>query len=207
IVERECQLRHQVLERTVLQASALIETVVGDVAEISFGLLHHGHVEKYAGLANLVIRAEAADASRRSRYDSGGLSIPNALPIRPRADVDRILEDARDAAIIFGTDEQDSIGSPDLVAEPNVRLGLIRKRVIVLVVERQVADLDHGAVEIVATKRADRAGHPAVETSFPKAADDDRDLVGHLGPPLPLAQYAQQRKVATASVQWRRMKA
>src|SRR5512146_624447 len=46
---------NQVLQRPVLEAAALVEAVVGDVAKIGFRLLHHGHVQEHAGLADLVV--------------------------------------------------------------------------------------------------------------------------------------------------------
>src|SRR5205085_10549247 len=70
----------------------------------------------------------------------------------------------------------------DLLAEAEPLLGRIG--VQVLIVERQVADLDHGAVEIVAADSAHRSGHLAVDASFTKAADDDGDSVGHGAPPF-----------------------
>ena len=78
------------------------KTVVADMAEIGFGLLHHRHVEEHAGLAQLVVGAEPADRAGRGADDRRRLLVPHALAIGPRADVDRILEHAGDAAIIFG---------------------------------------------------------------------------------------------------------
>ncbi len=148
VVERVRELGHQLLERPLLEAAALVEAVVGDMAEIGLGLLHHRHVEEHAGLADLVVGAEAADASRRGGDDRRRLLVEHALAIGPRADVDRVLEHAGNAAIIFGADEQHAVGRGDLLAEAGPLLGRIA--VEVLVVERQVADLDHRAIEIVA---------------------------------------------------------
>ena len=49
----------------------------------------------------------------------------------------------------------------------------------VLVVERQIPDLDHRTVEIVVAQSADRPRDLAVDAALAKAADDDRDPVGH----------------------------
>ena len=128
-----------------------------------------------------MIGAEPADASRRSGHDRRRLLVEHALAVGPRTDIDRVLEHARDAAVIFGAAEQDSVRFGDLLAEADPLLG--RVRVEVLVVERQVADLDHRAVEIVGAQGTDRPRDLAVDAPLAKAADDDRDLVGHGAPP------------------------
>src|SRR6185369_15843203 len=96
---------------------------------------------------------EAADRAGRRGDDRPGLLVEHALPIGARADIDRILEHARDAAIIFGAAEKDAITRRDLLAEAGPLLG--RVAVEILVVERQIADLDHRAVEIFVAQRAD----------------------------------------------------
>src|SRR6476619_6598511 len=68
-------------------------------------------------------------------------------------------------------------GLPNLLAEADIFRR--RVRVVVLVVERQAADIDYVAVEIVAADGADRPRHLPVDAAFAKAADEDRDLVGH----------------------------
>ena len=79
---------------------------------------------------------------------AAGFLLPHALAIGPRADVDRILEHAGDRAIIFGRDEQDAVGRGDLARESaSIAAGGLRLEI--LVVERQVADLDDVAVEPV----------------------------------------------------------
>src|SRR5206468_5202507 len=92
--------------------------------------------------------------------------------------------------------EQHSVRLADLLAEADPLLG--RVAVEVLVVERQVADIDHRAIEIVVSKRADRARDLAIDATFAKAADDDRDTIGH-GHLLEgmAAQYAASKKVST----------
>ena len=49
------------LQGALLQATALVETVVTDVAEIGLRLLHHRHVQEDRGLTDLVVGAETAD--------------------------------------------------------------------------------------------------------------------------------------------------
>src|SRR6476661_5590464 len=188
--------RDQILERPVLEASGLIEAVVADVAEISLRLLHHRHVEKHAGLTDLVVGAEPADAAGRGGDDRGGFLVPHALPVGTRTDVDRVLQHAWNAAIIFRRHEQNAVGRANLLAKAKILLGLLGKRIEVLVVEGQIADLDHRAVEVVAPQRADRAGDLAVDAAFAKAADDDRDLVGHGASPWTKGKSLSVRKVA-----------
>jgi hypothetical protein len=60
------------------------------------------------------------------------------------SNIDRVLENARDAAVIFWRDEQHAVRGPDLVAQADPLLGRIL--VEVLIVERQVADLDDRAL-------------------------------------------------------------
>ena len=161
VVERVGELRHQFLQRPFLEASAFVETVVGDVAEIGLGLLHHRHVEEHARPGGSGGWRRTRRCSRRGGDDRRRLLVEHALAVRPRADVDRILEHAGNAAIIFGADEQHAVRRADLLAEPHPLLG--RVGVEVLVVERQVADLDHRAIEIVAAKPADRSRDLAVD--------------------------------------------
>src|SRR5437868_5989386 len=79
VVERMRELGDELLQGSVLEAAALIEAVVADVAEIGFGLLHHRHVEEHAGLADLVVRAEAADRPGRGSDNCGRFLVEDAL--------------------------------------------------------------------------------------------------------------------------------
>src|SRR4051794_27312277 len=113
----------QILERPFLEATVAFETVVGDMAKIRLRLLHHWHVEEHSGLADLVVGAKAADAPWRRGDDRCRLLVEDALPIRPRPDVDRILEDTGNSAIIFGAAEQHAVGLPNLLAKADPLLG------------------------------------------------------------------------------------
>src|SRR6476620_2674986 len=149
VVEGMGESLDQFLERTLLQATAVVKAVVADVAEIGLGLLHDRHVEKHRCLTDLMVSSETADASRRCRDDRTRLLVEHALPVGPRADVDRVLQDSGDATIILGTAEQHAVRLADLLAETGPLLGRIG--IEVLVVEREVADLDHRTIEIVIT--------------------------------------------------------
>src|SRR5678815_852828 len=102
------------------------------MAEIGLGLLHDRHVEEHRSLADLVVRPEPADRPRRSGDDRPGLLVEHALAIGPRADVDRILEHARDAAIVLRAAEQHAIAGRDLLAEARPLLGRVGVEVLVV---------------------------------------------------------------------------
>jgi hypothetical protein len=60
--------------------------------------------------------------------------------VGPRSHVQRVLERARDRTVVLGGDEEDPVGAPDAVAEGDP--GLRRALFEILVIERQVPDLD-----------------------------------------------------------------
>jgi hypothetical protein len=68
-------------------------------------------------------------------------------PYGARADVDRVLQHARDRAVVLGRHEQDGIGGLDLVAKRLPGRRHLAGRIFILVVERQGADLDHLQLE------------------------------------------------------------
>jgi len=59
--------------------------------------------------------------------------------IGTRGIVDRVFEHAGNRAIIFRRHEQNALGRDDLAFQPLHRCGLVR--VVVLIVERKIADL------------------------------------------------------------------
>src|SRR5258708_30097051 len=67
----------------------------------------------------MLIGAEASDRTRRQADDSSRLLVPDASAIGPRSDVDRILENTRNRAVIFGRHEQNAMDGADLIAERN----------------------------------------------------------------------------------------
>ena len=89
--------------------------------------------------------------------------------------VDRVLEHPGDRTVVFGGDEQQAMGSGDFALQPLDGLG--RARIVVLVVERQVADLYQLEREVRRRQFFDGVGQLAVERIFAKAADDNGDLV------------------------------
>src|SRR5258708_32706897 len=127
-----------------------------------------------------MVRADPSDASRRRRDDRSRLLVEHALTIRARSYVDCVLEHARNAPIVFRTAEQDAVGLGNLLAEAHPLLRGVGIKI--LIVKWKVPNFDHRPFEIVIAKSADRPGDFSVDASFAKAADDDRDLVGHETP-------------------------
>ena len=75
----------------------------------------------------------------RSAQRACGLARPGALAIRARGVIDRVLEHTGDRTIVFSGDEQQALRRRDFSFQPLDGLGWVR--VVVLVVQRQVADL------------------------------------------------------------------
>ena len=87
-----------------------------------------------------MIRAETAERSNGGADDGAGFAIPRALPVGTRTDIQGVLQDAGDGAIIFGRHEEHGVGGFDPFAKLDERGR--RALIEVLVVVRQVTDLD-----------------------------------------------------------------
>ncbi len=76
---------------------------------------------------------------------------------------------------MLGGDEQEGVGRLNLGFEAGdlFRHGLL----IILVIERQVVDLDEFGVEGVGTQFGQRLRQPAIDGLAPVRADDDAELV------------------------------
>ncbi len=110
-------------------------------AEVGFRLLHgSARRETPATAADDDLAPNPAKGARRGGNDRTGLFAPDALAIRPRPDIQRILQDRRNRPIIFGRHEQHGIGRTNPVTESDPR----RRRICfkILIVVRQIADLD-----------------------------------------------------------------
>ena len=97
-----------------LKRAVLVEQVAG-AADVGLGLRQRRHVEEDQRLAQVVVGAEAADRARRADHHRRGLAAPRALPVRTRADVDRVLQHAGHRAVVFRGDEQHRVGLGDLL--------------------------------------------------------------------------------------------
>src|SRR6266849_951944 len=140
IRERLHELLQEFAGAVADELAMLIEQLVG-MAEIGFGLLHGRHVQKHQRLPQMMIGAEGPDRARRAAYDRTRLAVPDAAAIRPRADIQRILESSRHRAVIFGRDEQDRVSGLDALPECSPW----RRRscgLQILIEKRQLPDLD-----------------------------------------------------------------
>ena len=128
-----------------VELAAFVEQFRG-AADIGFRLLHHRDVEEDERLAQVMVRAEPADRAGRDADHRARLAGPRALAVRPRADVDRVLEHARHRAVVFRRDEKQRVGAFHFGRESRPRRGRIAF-VVVFVVERELSDLDDLEVE------------------------------------------------------------
>jgi hypothetical protein len=85
--------------------------------------------------------------------------------------VDSVLKDARERTIVFGGDEKQTLRGSDLSFQPFDRERLIG--IIILIVEREVADLRMLEREFGRSKLRDRLGEPGVKGIVSQAAHDD----------------------------------
>src|SRR5438445_8955605 len=159
------------------ERARLLEQLV-DAAEVRLALQHR-HVEKHHRLAQMMIRAEGADCSRRAADYRRRLAAPHALAVRSRADIDRVLEAARDRAVVFRRDEQQRLRTVYALAERRPRC---RRRIgfEILVIQRQVADLDNLACERCGCEFNHGFGDAAAISLLAQAADDDGDIGAHI---------------------------
>src|SRR5689334_3702168 len=89
--------------------------------------------------------------------------------------VDGILEHAGDRAVVFGGDEEDALGGGDLGLQPGDGGGGVA--IVILVVERQIADLEMLEGEIGMRQLGETLGQFTVKRIFAQTADNDADLI------------------------------
>src|SRR5687767_5409158 len=91
--------------------------------------------------------------------------------------VQRVLEHTGYRAVVFGGDENHGVHSAQLAFQPLYlgSLGLV----VVLVVQRQVADAQLLEGEIGGSEPDQGIGQFAIDGFLAKAADDITDLLGH----------------------------
>jgi hypothetical protein len=76
--------------------------------------------------------------------------LEDALSVRPRPDVNRILEHAGNGAVVFGRYEEDRIDWAEPVTKSSPRSGhVLRILVEILIVERKISDLDYLELHIL----------------------------------------------------------
>src|SRR3990167_2676547 len=104
----------------IAEHAGLLEETAG-IAQVSLRLLHHRHVEKHHGLAQVLVGAEAADSARRRTEHGARLAAEGALAVGARADVDGVLHRCRHRTVVFRGDEQQRVGGLELGAKADVR--------------------------------------------------------------------------------------
>src|ERR1022692_1117124 len=120
----------------------------------------------------MMVGAEGTQSAGRETEDRARFAVPRAFAVRPRGNIDRVLEDAGHRAVVLWRDEQNSIRLLDATLEI---LRLLRRIGIeVLVVMRHLADLDDLELQRRRRHRDHRLGHLAVEGFLAQAAYEDR---------------------------------
>ncbi len=97
--------------------------------------------------------------------------------------VDGVLQHARNGAVVFGRHEQQALRGCHLGLEPQHGRGLLP--IVVLVIERQVADADFGEGKIGRRQAGERMGELAVDGVLAQASDEECDLVAIHGDSFP----------------------
>jgi len=125
--------------RFVGQGPRLVEQFVR-AANIGLGLLHCGDIEEYQRLSQVMIRAKSADRAGRCAHDRRRLSVPGILAVGTRSDIECVLQNSGDRAVVLGRHEQHGIARANGFAKPEPRRRWIH--IEVLIVECKTTDLD-----------------------------------------------------------------
>ena len=105
----------------------------------SFGLAKRRDIQVSENVAQMLLRHGRAGGADRRAQHACGLAGPGTLAIRARGVINRVLEHTGDRTVVFSGDEQQALSRRDFGLQPLDGLGWVR--VVVLVVQRQVADL------------------------------------------------------------------
>src|SRR5438552_14967099 len=98
----------------------------------------------------MLVCAERAQRTAGETRHSGRLLVEDALPIRARANVDRVLEDTGNGTVVLRRYEQDRVGGAETIAKSNPRCrNVLRILVEVLIVKSEIAYLDNLELEIL----------------------------------------------------------
>ena len=157
---------------------ALVVEGGADSVEVDFRLAQDHAGNARHDVLQMLGGADAAGRARRIGNNARRLAEETALAIGPRANVDGVLQHARNRAVIFGRTEQYAVRLLQLFAE---RQPVGRGRRFEILVEKGNA-VQRGDVDL---KRArcefrQRVGDLERKTLLAKAADDRDDVVGHL---------------------------
>lgn len=163
--------------RVVTDDAAFVVDTGRIVLDEHFRLREHLHVEIREHVAQVLLRERRADRARRRAEHRARLARPRVVPPRARAPVERVLQHAGNRAVVFGRDEQQRVGRFDRLFET---LRDFRKiRVVILTIERQLADLDELEREIGGRERNHGVRQCAIPRTATQTADDDRNAMRH----------------------------
>src|SRR5690606_21869070 len=107
-------------------------------------------------VAQMLLGERRADRTDGNTYDACRFSRPCALTVGTGRMVDGVLEDTRDRPVVLGRYEHEPVRRRDLRLEPLDRRRLVV--VVVLIVKREIADLDNGECEIRRGELRERSG-------------------------------------------------
>src|SRR5690348_10349948 len=110
------ELLQYLLQRFLRQFALLVEGVA-DAVQIGLGLAHDRSGNARQDVLQSLGCADAAERPRGVGDDADRLAEERAFAVGPRADIDRVLEHARDGAIIFGRHEDDAVRFLQLLAK------------------------------------------------------------------------------------------
>jgi hypothetical protein len=139
----------------------------------SFGLAECRNAQEGEDVAQMLLRHGRADDAGGSAENSGRLARPDVLASGARGVVDSVLEHAGDRAVVLRRDEHEALGARDIALQSLYGLCLVL--IVVLVVQRKVADthLDEG--KLLRRQLHDGVSQPAVEGILAKASYDNCD--------------------------------
>jgi hypothetical protein len=122
----------------------------------------------------MLLRRHRAVRTRRSADDRRAFAGEGLAARGPAGHIDRVLQHARHRSVVFGRDEQQRVGLFYFGLEAQTRRREVG--VVVLVVKRQIADLQGAEREPIRCQPFDGPRELAIEGGRTQAADDDRDV-------------------------------
>jgi len=121
-----------------------------------------------------MIGAKGAHLVGGDAHHAGGHPVEYAFPLRPRSDIDRVLEAGRNRPVIFRRQEQNGVPAFDLRAK--TRPGGRRVVIEVFIIKRQIADLDDRAIERVGRHGDERMGDLSRQRTLAQASHQNGNL-------------------------------
>lgn len=168
---------NQILEKLADQLLTGFVRVVAVGVEllVCFGnhdlrLVHGIHVQKDETLPEHVLSAGAAKDSHSRAHYGYGLVIPGVVTIRARSPVDGVFQNAGNAVVVFGSDEQNGIGGADafLEIDDNRRRGLL----LVLIEQGNAIEFEDFDLRAIGSELLRGAQGHAVERTSSQASSN-----------------------------------